>query len=149
MFGEILDGDAYLRLALVANPNLAWAWHMSGFARVLLGQPESAAERSTRAMRLSPQDHQIFAMQTVAALGHYFCRRYEDAASWGETALRSRSDFLAAASVITASYAMSDCAGDIDKAMARVHEIDPKLRCSNPTGRLPFHGEELELWARG
>ena len=65
MFGQTVDGDAFLERALVANPNLAWAWHTSGFAKVLIGCTDIVVERAAQAMRLSPQDPQFFAMQAV------------------------------------------------------------------------------------
>ena len=48
---------------LALNPNLAFAWHFSALTKAWLGQPEIAIEHAARAIRLSPQDPQMFAMQ--------------------------------------------------------------------------------------
>ena len=77
------DGAALIERALGLNPNLAWAWHFSGFTKAYLGEPETAIEHAARAMRLSPQDPQIFAMQTATALAHFFAGRDDEALSMG------------------------------------------------------------------
>ena len=35
MFGEVGEGDALLDRALMVDPILAWAWHMSGCSKAL------------------------------------------------------------------------------------------------------------------
>ena len=96
------DRVAYL------NANLAWARHISGFAKAFVGAPDRAVEQAMHAMRLSPQDPQHFAMQAVVALGHFFLGNYDEAYACGEAALRTRANFLFAAAVTAASAAMSD-----------------------------------------
>src|SRR5262249_21693766 len=51
--GERDDGAALIDRSLSLNPNWAWAWLFSGWARVWAGEPETAIEHVTRAMRLS------------------------------------------------------------------------------------------------
>ena len=53
--------------ALALNPNLAWGWLYSGWAKVALGEPELAIAREERAMRLSPQDPLTFIMRSAIA----------------------------------------------------------------------------------
>ena len=53
------------------NQNLAWVWHFSALAKAFLGEPEAAIEQAARAMRLSPQDPQTFAMQMVVGQAHF------------------------------------------------------------------------------
>ena len=113
VFNEAVDGDAFLDQALVANPSLAWAWNTSGMAKAFSGNPELAIERATHAMRLSPQDPQQFAMQTVVALGHCLVGHYDDALIWANAALRDNPNFLFAAGVAAASAALS---GESDAA---------------------------------
>src|SRR5262249_13841390 len=52
--GERDDGAALIERALALNPNWAWAWLFSGWAKVWYGEPDAAIEQITRAMRLSP-----------------------------------------------------------------------------------------------
>ena len=52
-------GAALIDRALVLNSNLAEAWYCGGWVKNLLGEPEPAIERFTRAMRLSPLDPRV------------------------------------------------------------------------------------------
>ena len=69
--GELDEGAALLDQALAPNQNLAWVWHFSAHAKAFLGEPEAAIQQAARAMRLSPQDPQIFAMEIATAWGHF------------------------------------------------------------------------------
>ncbi len=60
---------------LKLNQNLAWVWHFSALAKAFLGEPEAAIEQAARAMRLSPQDPETFAMQMATAWGCFFLAR--------------------------------------------------------------------------
>jgi TolB-like protein/Tfp pilus assembly protein PilF len=88
--GDLDDGAAFTGRALVLNPNLAWAWVFSAWVKVLLGEPEVAIERFAHAMRLSPQDPQIFNMHSGTSAAHLFAGRYAEALSWAETAVRGQ-----------------------------------------------------------
>src|SRR5262249_2810811 len=92
--GDVDEGAALIARALDLNPNLAWAWQMSGWSKIWLGEQEAAIEHAVRAMRLSPQDPQIHSMQSVVAYGHFFAGRYAEAASWAEKALREQPKFF-------------------------------------------------------
>ena len=98
-------------------------------------------------MRLSPQDPQFFAMQAVAALGHFFAGRYDEAFTWAEAALRERPNFLLAAGAVAVSAAMSNRPAEAERAVACMREINPNLRLSNLTDWLAFQRtEELDRW---
>ena len=148
VFGETIDGDAFLDRALNLNPNLAWVRHSSGFAKAFAGAPDRAIEHAMRAMRLSPRDPQHFAMQAVVALGHFLLGNYDEAYACGEAALRTRANFLFAAAVTAASAAMSDRSDEAERAMARVREINPELGRSTLGNWLRFHRkEDADRWA--
>ena len=72
--GDLDDGAAFADRALVLNPNLAWAWLFSGWIKVWLGEPEIAIEHFARAMRLSPQDPDIFTNAERYRLRSFLCR---------------------------------------------------------------------------
>lgn len=150
MFGEVADGDAFLDQALAVNPNLAWAWHISGLSKALTGRPELVVEHAAHAMRLSPQDPQFFAMQAIVSLGHYFAGSYEEAFKWAEAALREKPNFLIAAGAVAASAALLGKPADAEKAMARLLEINPRLRVSNLGDWLAFQrAQEFDQWIEG
>lgn len=150
MCGEFSDGDAFLDQALVVNPNLAWAWHISGFSKALAGQHDAAVEHAARAMRLSPQDPQFFAMRAVVALGHYLAGRCDAAYPWAQAALREKSNFPLAAGTAAACAALLGMPGDAARAMARLREVNPDLRLSNLGDWIAFQRpEDAERWADG
>jgi tetratricopeptide (TPR) repeat protein len=103
--GELDDGEALLEQALALNQNLAWVWHFSALAKAYLGDPQTAIEHAARAMRLSPQDPQTFAMQMATAWGRFFLGRDEEASRWAEAALRQQPNFLISACVAAAGAA--------------------------------------------
>jgi tetratricopeptide (TPR) repeat protein len=148
--GDLDDGPALIARSLVLNPNLAWAWQFSALASAFRGEPEIAIEHAARAMRLSPQDPQMFAMHTAAALGHFFSGRYQEALSSAEAAMREQSKFLLAACVAAASGALAGKSVEAEKAMSRVREINPGLRIANVRDLIPIRRkEDFERWAEG
>ena len=82
------------------NQNLAWVWHFSALAKAFLGEPEAAIEQAARAMRLSPQDPQTFAMQMATAWGHFFLGRDDGGVALGRggAAAAARTSWSAPAS---------------------------------------------------
>jgi tetratricopeptide (TPR) repeat protein len=148
--GDLDDGAALIARALALNPNLAWAWHVSAFAKIYLGEPEAAMEQAARAMRLSPQDHQMFGMQTATALALFVAGRYDEALSWAETAVREQSNFLMSTCVAAASGALAGRLSEAGKAMARLRQLNPALRLSNVRDLAPLRRpEDFERWAEG
>ncbi|MFB9267260.1 adenylate/guanylate cyclase domain-containing protein [Bradyrhizobium erythrophlei] len=129
--GELDVGAAFINRALVLNPNLAAAWHYSGWTRIRLGEPEIAIEHLATAMRLSPLDPFMHAMQTATALAHLYSGRYDEASVWAENALHSNQDYLPALRFAAASNAL---AGRIEKArkmLTRLRQLEPNRRISN------------------
>jgi tetratricopeptide (TPR) repeat protein len=150
LFGDMADGDAFLDRALALNPNLAWAWHIAGFAKACCGQPDAAVAQAAHAMRLSPQDPQYFAMQAVAALGHFLAGRNDEAHPPAQAALRELPNFTLAAGVAAASAALLGRDADAAHGIARLLQIDPDRRLSNLALWIPFQRpEDAARWAEG
>ncbi|HTZ67611.1 MAG TPA: adenylate/guanylate cyclase domain-containing protein [Roseiarcus sp.] len=148
--GALDEGAVLIDRGLALNPNLAWAWHFSALIKAWLGEPEIAIEHAARAIRHSPQDPQLFAMQTAAAFGHFVAARYDQAFSVAETAVREQPNFLTGQCVAAASGALADRLPQANKAMARVLRLDPALRISNLSDFLPFgRQEDFDRWAEG
>jgi adenylate cyclase len=141
--GDLDDGVAFIDRALTLNPNMALAWHYSGWARIWLGEPDLAIEHLARAMRLSPLDPLIVAMQVAAAYAHFFAGRIDMASSWAGTALRDRPDYTTALRIVAASNALAGRMDQARKALARLRQLDPALRVSNLRDRAgPFRRPE-------
>ena len=148
--GDLDDGAALLEQALGLNQNLAWVWHFSALAKAFLGEPEAAIEQAARAMRLSPQDPQTFAMQMATAWGYFFLGRDQEASSWAEAALRQQPNFLVGACVAAAAAAHAGRKAEADRALTRLRELDPTLRLGNLKDFLPFRRpQDFARWAEG
>ena len=141
-FGDVADGDAVLTQALAVNPNLGLAWIMGGFAKALIGQADLAVEHAQQAMRLSPQDPQLFAIKGIAALGHFVAGRYEEAFAHAEDTVRQRANFPLGVAVMAATAALTDRQELAEKAVLRFQELQPGVNASTPGGWLPFQKEE-------
>jgi len=148
--GEVDDGAAMIDRALVLNPNLAWAWLCSGWTKVSLGEPDVAIERVARAMRLSPQDPQIFSMQGAVACAHIVAGRYAEALSSAEMAMRQQPNYLLATCIVATSAALAGRQDQAQKAIVRLRELAPALRISNLKDIQPFRRpEDLTKLAEG
>jgi TolB-like protein/tetratricopeptide (TPR) repeat protein len=140
--GDINNGAALIDRALKLNPNLAFAWLSSGFARISLGQPEAAIEHVARAMRLSPQDPQMFAMEIAIAAAHLFAGRPDEAFSWAEKATQERPNFFVGHCMVAASGALSGKRSEAENALHRARQLNPALRISNLEELQPFRRPE-------
>jgi TolB-like protein len=146
---DLDDGDALIDRALALNPNLAWAWLFSGWVKVSLGEPDAAIERVAHAMRLSPQDPQIFSMHGAIACAHFVAGRYAEALSSAETAMREQPNFLLANCIAATSAALAGRLEEARRVMARLRQIDPGLRISNLKDVMYLRAEDFAKWADG
>jgi tetratricopeptide (TPR) repeat protein len=148
VLGEHGYGADLLQRALALNPNWASAWLFSGWAKIWDGDPDMAIDHLVRAMRLNPQDPQIFNAQAAVAAAHFFAGRYEDAASWANSAIREQPVHFIGTCVAAATYAMAGKPEEAAEAMARLRQLDPDLRLSNLGDSFPIRRpEDAALWA--
>jgi tetratricopeptide (TPR) repeat protein len=149
--GNLDDGDALIDRAIGLNPNLAWAWVFGSWVKIWLGEPDVAAERGARAMRLSPNDPEVlFFMQTAIAYSHFLVGRYAEALSWAQAAMRQQPAFVISICAAAASGALAGRLEEAQEAVARLRELDPVLRISNLKNLFPFHrSDDLGRWAEG
>jgi tetratricopeptide (TPR) repeat protein len=125
-----LEAASLIDRALVLNSNLAEAWYYSGWVKNFLGEAEPAIERFARAMRQSPLDPRVTAMQVGTAFAHFFLGRYDEAASWAAMALQDNPDYQPGLRMAAASNAMAGRPEQAHKAMARLRQLNPALRVS-------------------
>ena len=148
--GDLEDGEALIKRALVLNPNLMAAWYASGWVKAFLGETDIAIEHVARAMRLSPLDPLMFLMQGVTALAYFVAGRYAEAVEWAAKAAREQPNFLGAIRNIAASSALSGRLDEAQKALARVRRLDPELRLSNLKNRVgPYRPKDFARFAEG
>jgi TolB-like protein len=145
--GDVEDGAAAIDRALMLNPNLATAWHFSGWVRVYFGEPGAAIERFAHAMRLSPLDPYAVGMETGMAFAHFFAGRYDEAWSWADRAVRGEPRFLPAIRIAAASSALAGRLEDAQNFITRLRQVDPTFRASHvktaSTLRRPEHRMRL------
>lgn len=147
--GDFATGDILIEQALALNPNLAWGWLYSGWAKVALGEPEVAIAREERAMRLSPQDPLTFIMRSAIAAAHLIAGRYDEALAAAELSMNEQPHYILSALVAAAAAAALDNREAAARALARLLETDPELRISNLTAHLtPLRRpEDFARWA--
>jgi TolB-like protein len=145
--GDFEGATPYIARALLLNPNLAWAWLSSALLKAFSGEPEAAIEHATRAMRLSPHDTQVFAMQFAIALAHFFAGRYAEALSWAEMARRERPDHIPATAVAAASGVLVGNNAAAENAMAGLRQLMPRLRISSLRDPFPIRrSDHFNRW---
>jgi TolB-like protein/class 3 adenylate cyclase len=134
-----LDGGAALiDRALSMNPNLAWAWHSSGWTRDFLGEPEVAIKNLEHGMRLSPLDPFVFRAYAGLACAHLLAGRYDESSLWAERALQRRPNLAVAVREAAVSNALAGRLLEAQRAMAQLRQLDPELRISNIADWLPL-----------
>jgi tetratricopeptide (TPR) repeat protein len=139
-------GVPFIDRAVALNPNLAWAWLYSGWARIWLGQPDVAIEHLTHAMRLSPLDPLIADVQAATAHAHFFAGRYDEAASWAGMAVGAR----AALYIAAAGNALAGRMEEASKAVERMRQLDPSLRIATLREALgPYRPDDLVKYEAG
>jgi len=142
--GNLEGGVALIDKALVLNSNLAAAWYASGWVRAFQRDTDVALDHAARAMRLSPFDPLMFAMQMVTGHAHYIAGRYAEAATWAEKAFREQPNLLPTIRLMAATNALSGRLEEAHKAIARGRALDPGMRISNLKDRIgPFHPEDF------
>jgi tetratricopeptide (TPR) repeat protein len=144
------DAAAFMDRGLLINPNLASAWILSAWLRVLRGEPELALEHVARAIRLSPLDPYMSTMHAAAAYAHFLAGRYDAARSTAEAAMIGNPDFLLANCVLAASSSLAGRPEQAQSGVARALECNPDLRACNLGDLVPFRrAEDLAMFTKG
>ncbi len=147
---EFAVADALTERALALNPNLAWAWLFSGWVKVSLGDTELAIERLERAMRLSPQDPQIYSMQSAIACAHFVASRYTEALLMAETAMRERPNVVLPICIATASAQLAGKVVEAEILLNRLLQVAPDLSGSDLRDLFSYlRAEDFERCAEG
>ncbi len=135
---DLESGAAFIHRALLLNPNLATGRSCDGWVKVWLGEPEPAIQDLAHAMRLSPLDPSMGAMQGAVAFAHFLAGRYHEASSWAERASREQPDFLLPVVAAAASNALAGRLEEAQKAIEHLHDLHPALRISDLENLTPF-----------
>jgi adenylate cyclase len=140
--GELDDGATALDRATALNPNLASAWHFSGWVSAYLGDPDTGIERIARAIRLSPLDPFAFLAYGAMAFANIVAGRYEEATTWAQKSVRERPSFMASIRMLAAGQAKSGRLDEARATMARMRELDPAFRVADVKAVTPLRRPE-------
>jgi TolB-like protein len=147
---EFDDAIAFVDRGLTVNPNSAQAWYLGAWVRVFRGEPDLVIDYAARAMRLSPLDPSLYAMNGAAAYAHFLMGHYDLASSSAEKSMRDKPDFLLAIGVFAASNALAGRLAAARKGIVRARECNPDLRLSNLGDLAPFRRpEDIAHFAKG
>jgi adenylate cyclase len=136
--------------ALALNANLRMAWHVSGFIKVWLGEPETALDHFAKAERLSPLDPLLFNTHLGVAHAHFFDGGYGEASSWAAITLRERPDHFASLRIAAASLAFAGRTHEARSYADRLRQLDPQLRISTVKDTLgPYRPDLLRKFEEG
>jgi Tfp pilus assembly protein PilF len=143
MFDDFERAVSLMDRAQALNPNLAMAFHLSGWIRCFIGQPDLAIEHLERAVRLSPLDPQRPGMLAAIAAAHFAAGRLDVASSLATKAMLEQSNNFIAALVAAASNAL---AGNLEAAKTATELVcssDPHFRIKNVKYRLPHRQPDV------
>ena len=129
-------GIALIERSLVLNPNLGAAWFVSGWVRVLNGEPELAIEHFSRVARLSPFDPWIWGMHVGTAFAHFFAGRDREAIVAAERGLADRPNYLPAVAILASASALADRMDQAQAALIQLRGLDPTLCLSGLKDRM-------------
>jgi TolB-like protein/Flp pilus assembly protein TadD len=147
---DLEAGFAALDRALVLNSNSFQALTLSGWLRLCSGDPRTATEHFTRAIRLSPLDPGI--SQNFARLGvaQMMTGNYEEAVKFGRQAIRELPRNVVAHRVVAASLALLGRADEAAGAMRALLAVAPNFTMSQMRGFVPYRDAEfVERYLRG
>jgi tetratricopeptide (TPR) repeat protein len=105
LFRQTQQAEGILERAVLLNPNLFIAYQVLALAKVLSGDVPTAREAAQTALRLSPQDSQLFGTYAVLAIASYFDHDLDAAESFARRSLDYRSNFKTAVAVRAACAA--------------------------------------------
>jgi adenylate cyclase len=135
--GDLKSAMTFTDRAVLLNPNLALAWHFSGWVKLWSGQAEEAIKRLTQALRLSPNIPQKFSMHDAMAAAQFAAGHYSEALEWSTAALREKPDFVLALCMAAASAALCGHLKEAEETMVRLRKLQPSWRISDVQGRFP------------
>jgi TolB-like protein len=147
---EFDDAMAFVDRGLAINPNSALAWNLGAWIRIFRGEGDLVFDYAARAMRLSPLDPSLYAVNGAVAYAHFLAGDYDMASLSAEKSLRDNPDHLLTLCVSAASNALTGRFAPASKSIARVCERNSDLRISNIEDLAPFRrAEDMARFVEG
>ena len=140
--GSFEEGAAAIERALMLNPNMTNAWHLSGWTKIYMGEPNTAIERFARAMRLNPLDPYFETMETGNIAAHLLAGHHQKSSLLAQAALQQHPSSLRLLRVAAASYALAEKITEAKNVVTRICELDPTSPLSRAVHFAPFRRPE-------
>lgn len=140
---EVELADSLLDEAIRLDPNGVLGWLYGGWAKMLLGDHQTAIDYLQRAKRLSPLDPRIFFAQAGLAYAYFFLGNYEEGFTCAAAALRHHPDYLPALRIAMACNALSGNVEAAQKVWRQVALLSPSDRVSATRKRATFRDQDL------
>jgi TolB-like protein/class 3 adenylate cyclase len=139
---EVELADSLLDEAIRLDPNGMLGWLWGGWAKVLLGDHQTAIDYFRRALRLSPLEPRIFFAHAGLAYAYFFLGNYEEGLKCAADALRHQPSRVALLRVTMACHALSGNIEAAQKVWRRVALLSPSDRVSETRKRLPLRRDQ-------
>jgi TolB-like protein/class 3 adenylate cyclase/Tfp pilus assembly protein PilF len=137
---------SYLDRALQAGPSSAMAWTMSSATRGFIGDGPVAVQHAEQGLRLSPLDARLFWHEGILAQAHYVNGAYEDAVTWGYSAVGRNSAIRFTHRTLVASLAALGRLDEASGVARRLLNVQPDFKLSTYIKICGFQGPLLTEW---
>jgi tetratricopeptide (TPR) repeat protein len=142
-FGEdIRTMIALVDRALALNPSFARGWYISGYLRLLAGDPDIAIEHIDTSQRLSPLARIGWSLIAIGA-AHFLSRRFDEAVPRLLLAIQEDPNYPAPYRFLAATYAHMGRLDEARDIIIRLRVITPAVLPPNPQFRNREHRELL------
>jgi adenylate cyclase len=143
LLGDLKRAGHFADRALALDPNNAWAWTRRGFITAYSGHPEEAIAAFERAIALSPLDPFSFNSYIGLGFANFALKRYDEAASWTERAMRERGGMTWAYRDLAAFYAQGGKMVEARQAIQDLAAARPGLTVAEVGHALGFVDAEI------
>jgi len=140
---EVELADSLLDEAVRLDPNGTSGWMWGGWAKMMLGDHQTAISYLQRALRLSPLDPRIFYAQVGLAFAYFFLGNYEEGLTYAAAASRHHPDYVPALRVAMACKALSGNIEAAQKLWRQVALLSPSDRVSETRKRTRLRDQDL------
>jgi adenylate cyclase len=142
MFGDHKGALAESERALVISQNLTIAHQTVGIALIYSGRPKEGLAALQRYLRLDPRDPVLALGLLQVAIGHYFCREYEEAIEAAQRVIRSYPDFPLSYRWLAAALGQLGRLDEANQALEKAIAVAPKSFDFYVRGRAPWFRPE-------
>jgi adenylate cyclase len=140
-FGEdIAAAIALIDRALELNPSFARAWQWSAWLRLWAGQPDVGIRHMEISMRFNPLQGRADPYIGIG-MGHFFCRRFEDAAASLILALQEQPNWVPTYRFLASCYAHMGRLDEAREMARRLRMLTADVVPSATHWRNPEHRE--------